>query len=530
MKDFARLFNNLDLTNKTNDKLLALEEFFKSASSQDQLVALALFSGRKPKRQVSGRKLALWICELLQLPEWLFEESYQNVGDLAETIHLLIPEPTNLSNESLFFWFSYIQELNDLDEDTKRMRVISAWSSLEKSQSFIFNKMITGGFRVGVNQQLIVKALSNLYKIDTAELTHRLTGKWTPFTTSFENLILSAAEKTNISKPYPFCLAYPITLPELEALNPTDWQVEWKWDGIRGQLIFREGEIFLWSRGEDLVTDKFPELKTVSSTNIQGFVMDGEILGYINEQPMPFQHLQTRIGRKNVSAKMLQEVPVVFMAYDLMELNEQDIRNEPLSKRRKLLEETVRKINHPKLILSPLVPFENLPQLNALHLNSRDVKAEGFMLKLLSSNFEVGRKKGIWYKWKVSPLTIDGVLIYAQKGHGRRAGLYTDYTFAVWKGDALVPFAKAYSGLTNEEIKKVDDFIKKNTIEKFGPVRTVNPQLVFEIGFEGIQSSPRHKSGIALRFPRILRWRKDKTVSEANTIEDLKELLGVYGQ
>jgi DNA ligase 1 len=530
MEEFARLFFQLDLTNKTNDKVSLIEAYFRKAPFDDQLVALALFSDRKPKRQVSGRQLSSWCVDLTAIPQWLFEESYQSVGDLAETISLLLPEPTTHSNESLFFWFKYITNLGTLSIELKRECILSVWSQLKKSQAFVFNKMITGGFRIGVSQQIVIKALAKIYSLEPSELTHKLMGKWSPFETTFQKLILENIDANQLSKPYPFCLAQTVENDILTNLSPIESQIEWKWDGIRGQFIFRQGEVFVWSRGEELITDKFPELRENVKDFSLDFVLDGEILAFKEGNPLPFQYLQTRIGRKNISSKMMKDVPVIFLAYDLLEYQRQDLRKRPLSERRKLLEKLITEINQPKLLISPIISFADIEELKELHKSSRQNKAEGFMIKSLNSLYESGRKKGNWYKWKVEPLSIDGVLIYAQKGHGRRAGLYTDYTFAIWNEGKLVPFAKAYSGLTDEEIKKADDFIKKNTLEKFGPVRTVKPALVFEIGFEGIQPSPRHKSGIALRFPRILRWRMDKKIEDANTMEDLRTLLNVYGQ
>jgi DNA ligase 1 len=528
MEQFSVLVHQLDLTNKVNDKILALEHFFKSANQEDQLVALALFSGRKPKRQISARLLSEWCCEVIGLPQWLFEESYQNVGDLAETIQLLLPEPSSVTVESLTYWYKFIHDLNNLSIKDKKINVLKAWKSLPKTALFIFNKMITGGFRIGVNQQLVIKALSNVYGIAPSELTYRIMGNWTPFDTTFQELILEHSPHQNGSKPYPFCLANPITPQVLNNLSPHEFQVEWKWDGIRGQLIVRNHEVFLWSRGEELITDKFPELVDLESSFNFNIVFDGEILAYKNEMPLPFQYLQKRIGRKNVSQKMMKEVPVVFMAYDVLEYQNEDIRNTSLHSRRNILEVLVESIDLPFIKISPLIPFGDVEELKILHQQSRTLLTEGFLIKNRNSTFEAGRKKGNWFKWKTDPLSVDGVLIYAQKGHGRRAGLYTDFTFGVWDNGKLVPFAKAYSGLTNEEIKNVDQFVKQNTLEKFGPVRTVKPGLVFEIGFEGIQESPRHKSGIALRFPRILRWRTDKTIDEANSISDLKDLLQLY--
>jgi len=384
-----------------------------------------------------------------------------------------------------------------------------------------------GSFRVGVSQTLVVRALAEATNIESNSIAHRLMGKWLPTTTSFEKLIYNEDKNDNASRPYPFYLAYPIEGVISDLGDADDWYVEWKWDGIRSQIIYRNNELFIWTRGEDLATEKFPELHILKSLLPAGTVLDGEIVSYRNYKPLPFNILQTRIGRKNLTKKILQEAPVAFIVYDLLEENGIDIRNLSQQERRKKLEQLLVKFSVPNtFILSPLIEFKKWEDLGELHKQSRQNAAEGFMLKKKTSGYQVGRKKGDWWKWKVTPLSVDAVLVYAQKGHGRRAELFTDYTFGVWDEEKkLVPFAKAYSGLTDKEIAQVDNFIKKNTLEKFGPVRTVTPQLVFEIGFEGINASPRHKSGIAVRFPRILRWRKDKPIEEADTLQNLKKIL-----
>ena len=350
-------------------------------------------------------------------------------------------------------------------------------------------------------------------------------GNWDPEQISLQELLHPENKEEDYSKPYPFFLAHPIETEFLESSTVSEWIAEWKWDGIRGQLIRRGQQSFIWSRGEELVNDKFPEILEFLDQLPDRTVLDGELLAYQNGTLLPFSLLQTRIGRKTVSKKILQEAPVTFMAFDLLEWEGKDLRNEPLSERKALLEELTLRANHPKFKLSEMLLFDSWEELARVRDNARDLQTEGLMLKKKDSIYETGRKRGAWWKWKLDPLHIDGVLIYAQKGHGKRADLFTDYTFGVWDGEVLVSFAKAYSGLTNAEIREVDAYVKKNTKEKFGPVRTVTPGLVFEIAFEGIQASPRHKSGVALRFPRIARWRKDKTIAQANTLADLKALL-----
>ncbi|MGB3181793.1 MAG: ATP-dependent DNA ligase [Cyclobacteriaceae bacterium] len=530
MKQFARLFTELDQTNKTNEKVAALKSFFSEASDQDKLWTLALFTHKRPKRQVNSRLLRQWTREVAGIPEWLFDESYHVVGDLAETMSLLLPLPAHENDEGLDYWMNYILAMSDMDEDEKKTHILDAWDQMTRHERFVFTKLMTGGFRLGVSQALVVRAVAEVTDIVKAVVAHRIMGNWSPQDETFETLILEESKSDDLSKPYPFYLAYALESEPGDLGEPSDWQAEWKWDGIRSQFIYRGGNIFIWSRGEELITDKFPELHGLQAYLPDDIVIDAEIMPFKDGKPLPFASLQTRIGRKNVSKAILKKAPAVLFAYDLLELNGEDLREMPMQKRRELLEEIAEEASRSGvLLLSPTVDFQSWSQLAELREKSREYYAEGFMLKHKNSPYKVGRKRGDWWKWKVEPLSIDGVLIYAQKGHGRRADLYSDYTFAVWNGDTLVPFAKAYSGLTDKEMKKVDYFVKRNTKERFGPVRTVKPELVFEIGFEGIQESSRHKSGVAVRFPRILRWRLDKKPEEANTLEELQSLLAVYG-
>jgi DNA ligase-1 len=376
----------------------------------------------------------------------------------------------------------------------------------------------------------MVNALARTVKLDANVIAHRISGNWDPATTTFEELLSEQSTQTDHSKPYPFYLAYALEAPLAELGDPADWQAEWKWDGIRGQIIKRNDQLFVWSRGEDLMTEKFPEYSILQSKLPNGIVIDGEILPYRDGQVLNFNVLQTRIGRKNITKKNLQEAPVGFFAYDLLELNGEDIRALALSERRAELQKLITGLQLPWLQLSPIVTFSNWEELTTQRGQSRNINSEGLMLKRKASAYQVGRRRGDWWKWKIDPLTIDAVMVYAQKGAGRRSNLYTDYTFAVKDGDKLVPFTKAYSGLTDKEFAQVDAFVKRNSLEKFGPVRTVKPELVFEIAFEGIAASNRHKSGVALRFPRISRWRTDKVPDEINTLEDLKKMLELYGK
>ncbi|MGZ3887787.1 MAG: ATP-dependent DNA ligase [Flavisolibacter sp.] len=541
MRQFAELVMQLGTSTKTHDKLEALVEYFLQADEKDKVWVIAIFTGRRPKRAVNTTQLASYCVELVNLPFWLFEESYHTVGDLAETIALLLPE-SGAPGETTLPLHHYIGLLKDMEkesEETRKQKILDAWKEMNFSERFVFNKLITGGFRIGVSQKIMVNALARAVHLEPSVIAHRLSGNWDPSSITFDELLGEAAHATDWSKPYPFYLAYALEGGIQDLGSPEEWQAEWKWDGIRGQVIKRNGELFVWSRGEELMTEKFPEYQSLQDILPDGVVLDGEIIPYRNDHPegrgligtpLPFSLLQTRIGRKNISKKQLQEAPIAFFAYDLLEYKGEDWRNRPLSERRLQLEAIVSAAHHPALFLSPLVAFQQWEELSALREGSRERGAEGFMLKKKTSSYQVGRKKGDWWKWKIDPLTIDAVMIYAQKGAGRRSNLYTDYTFAVKDGERLVAFTKAYSGLTDKEFAQVDAFVKRHSIEKFGPVRTVKPELVFEIAFEGIAASNRHKSGVALRFPRISRWRQDKTVAEINTLDDLKKMLDLYGK
>lgn len=534
MQAFAELISKLGTSTKTNDKLDALVRYFSVADEKDRVWVIALFSGRRPKRAVNSTQLANYCIEVAGLPFWLFEESYHTVGDLAETISLLLPQTVDekgrSTSEPLHYYIEQLKGLEKESEEVRKAFIIDAWREMTQTERFVFNKLITGSFRIGVSQSLMVNALARTAKVEPSVIAHRISGGWDPSTITFAELIAEQGQSTDWSKPYPFYLAYAIE-ENMEKLGPpTDWQAEWKWDGIRGQLIKRNGELFVWSRGEELMTEKFPEYQSLQNVLPDGIAIDGEIIPCVDQKPLSFALLQTRIGRKNVTRKQLQEAPIAFFAYDLLEYGGEDWRGKPLEERRRKLEAVVAQTGHAALIISPVLPFTTWPELATLRESSRSLGAEGMMLKRKASIYQVGRKRGDWWKWKIDPLTIDAVMVYAQKGAGRRSNLYTDYTFAVKDGDKLIPFTKAYSGLTDKEFAQVDAFVKRNSLEKFGPVRTVKPELVFEIAFEGIAASNRHKSGVALRFPRISRWRQDKPVSEINTLDDLKKMLDQYGK
>ncbi len=530
MKEFAALFTAIDQTTKTTLKTKALAAFFEIASDPDKLWCIALFSGRRPKRAVTTTQLRAWAAEQAGVPLWLLEDSYPIVGDLAETIALILPPASRQSDLSLTHWIEILRGLHDVDEETRKEQIFDAWDQLDPTERFLFNKLITGGFRIGVSQKLMTRALAQATQQDEAVLAHKLMGGWTPETTTYHDLIEADDASADESRPYPFYLAYQLEGDVAELGSHKDWQAEWKWDGIRGQLILRGGSHHLWSRGEELITDRFPEFARAVDFLPDGTVLDGEIVTWDGQQPMGFSTLQPRIGRKIVPKKLLRDAPVIMLVYDLLEHRGQDMRPVPLGDRRKVFETLLTTLPDDAPVRpSPAIRFDDWKMLADVRSQAREEKAEGIMLKRLDAPYKSGRKKGDWWKWKLDPLTIDAVMIYAQQGHGRRATLFTDYTFAVWNGNDLVPFTKAYSGLTDAEFGQITAWVRKNTLQRFGPVRQVRPEHVFEIAFEGIQASPRHKSGIALRFPRMARWRHDKSAQEANTLDDLKVMLDQYG-
>ena len=532
MKRFARLYAALDETTATNEKVAALVGYFVSAPPADAAWAVHFLIGRRPKRLVSSARLRAWAAEEAGVPAWLFDESYHAVGDLAETITLLLPPNDNSSELPLAYWVEgRLLGLQGEDEDAQREMMLESWRELGSRERFVWNKLITGSFRVGASQQLVIRALGQVSGVPEGVLSHRLMGSWDPTPEFFQRLTAADTRDADISRPYPFFLAYPLETDPATLGDPAEWIAEWKWDGIRAQLIRRAGRTFLWSRGEELLTGRFPEVEAAGALLPDGTVIDGELLPWVNGAPLPFAQLQRRIGRKNVGRKILDDVPVALVGYDLLEESGSDIRSCSLRERRERLATLLRALPPERVLLSTVVPISDWAAAADARLRAREVGAEGLMLKRLGSEYGVGRRRGDWWKWKVDPLRVDAVLIYAQPGSGKRAGLYTDYTFGVWEEDHLVPFAKAYTGLTDEEIRKVDAYVRRNTLEKFGPVRTVKPELVFELAFEGIQRSSRHKSGIAVRFPRMARWRTDKKAEEADTIETVRGLLdGVRGE
>ena len=549
MREFASLYDELDATTATTRKLAALKRYFARAQPANAAWAVYFLAGGKPRQIVPAKLLRRFSAEMADIPEWLFDECYQSVGDLAETIAHILPPPRYRSEAGLAEWMEQrLLPLRGQVPEKVRAALFTYWNELDTQERFLLGKLISGSFRVGVSRLLVIRALSEIAGVDKKIIAQRMMG-WIegtvlPDAQRYNWLVAARAESDGPGprgQPYPFFLAHPLQAEPQTLGDMWQWQVEWKYDGIRAQLVQRRGQRWLRSRGEELISDRFPEISGI--TLPEGTVLDGEILIWKNDKPASFADLQKRIGRIKVSARILSDFPAVFIAFDLLEQDGQDIRQTLQAERRRRLQEVAHSVNVPNLIISPLVEAPDWEALGKIRQSSRSRAVEGMMLKAKDSAYGVGRTKdaGIWWKWKIDPYTVDGVLVYAQKGHGRRASLYTDYTFAVWDlaedrasadgtqqdpGERkLVPFAKAYSGLTDGEIARVDALIRKTTIEKFGPVRSVIPSLVFEIGFEGIARSARHKGGIAVRFPRILRIRDDKAIHEADTLETLENML-----
>ena len=564
MKAFAALYRELDASTSQRAKQAALQAYLRAAPAADAAWAVYFLAGGKPRQLVPSRFLREQARLVAGLPEWLFDESYEAVGDLAETIALLLPEPTEVVERSLADWMTqHLLPLRGQPPEALALALQGQWAALAPEQRFVHGKLITGAFRVGVSRLQVTQALAAISGVDAKLVAQRLMGYTQPgarpAAADYEALVApeldgaielgpdglplaggaeaGGGRPSRGLQPYPFFLAHPLSLPLArfdESLGPAeDWLVEWKWDGIRAQLVCRGGEAAIWSRGEELVTDRFPELRAMGEALPSGTVLDGEILVWREGRAAPFAELQRRLGRKTLGPKLLRDLPVALCVYDLLEHDGEDLRERPQRERRERLEQLVAAHPLPGLVLSPRLTGADWASLAREREQARALGVEGMMLKRLDARYGVGRTKdvGVWWKWKIDPLSVDAVLIYAQRGHGRRASLYTDYTFAVWNGPpedparALVPFAKAYSGLTDAEIRDVDAVIRKTTVESFGPVRSVTPTMVFELGFEGIARSGRHKSGIAVRFPRMLRRREDKPVDEADTLQSLQALL-----
>ncbi len=548
MRRFADLYDAIDRTTSTNAKVAAVASYLRDAPPADAAWALFFLTGRRLKRLLPSRLLHEWTLELTALPGWLVQECYAAVGDYAEAIALLLDgrlqpitievqpeglpfdEPAAIDHSvegvSLAGWIeNRIQPLRLANDEGRRAHVLAWWSRLERRELFLLNKLLTGEFRVGVSHTLVVRAVSHVSGLPPAVVEHRLMGTWEPSAAAFAMLVGPEGPADDPSRPYPFCLASPLDENPASLGSREEWLVEWKWDGIRAQLIHRAGQVFLWSRGEELITPRFPEIVHAAGGLPPGTVLDGEIVAYADGRPRPFADLQQRIGRQTRVREVAAGIPVAFLAYDLLEQSGADVREQPLRERRARLVDLVRDGTAAPLLLSEAIASPSWEALAVLRRESRARAVEGLMLKRWTSAYRPGRRRGDWWKWKIEPFTMDAVLVYAQPGSGRRATVFTDYTFGVWHEGALVPVAKAYSGLSDEEIDELDRWIRRHTTERFGPVSAVEPVHVFELGFEAIARSTRHKSGIAVRFPRILRWRRDKTPADADTLEALERLI-----
>lgn len=569
MREFTRLYRELDSTNSTNERVRALVRYFQQARPEDAAWATWFLSGNRPRRVIRIRQLQRWCSEIAEIPEWLFEACREFTGDLAETIALLLPDPSASHEAGLQEWVEErVLTLAGREETFQKQQILQAWRQLTQIERLVFNKLLTGGFRVGVSAKLVVRSLAEFSGVPAEVIAHRMMGNWQPSADRFVSLLSTDTSDTDISRPYPFCLAHPLpaeTMQTLDGLADTatadvrelvtdapdaaaepgegntipprlgpvsDWIVEWKWDGIRTQLIVREGQVFLWSRGEELMTERFPELEQFARRLPDGTVLDGEVIGLKDGRILPFTELQRRVQRRRAGSGMQKQVPVQFLVFDVLEHAGVDIRLQPGIERRLILQQLMRDAGagpEQRFALTEQLQPADWKSCADLRQTSRDRSVEGLMLKRRDAEYTAGRVTGVWWKWKAEPWNCDAVLLYAQRGHGRRGGRFTDFTFGVRDGDDLVPVARAYTGLTKAEIEEVDRFVRQNTLKKFGPVVSVLAELVFELAFEGLQVSDRHRSGLAVRFPRIVRWRRDKTVDDVDTLQSLRQLAQTQG-
>lgn len=529
MRRFSQLHDELDHTTETAAKVAAMVTYLNDVPAGDAAWAVFLLTGQRLKRLIPGKVLMDWALKASGLPAWLFADCQNAVGDSAETVSLLLDRSlagTADATVPLHDWIEdRIESLRKLPADERETLVLPWWSTLMRSEIFLLNKLLTGSFRTGVPRSLVVQALAEIAGLPTTTISHRLAGQWTPSAAWFQSLLGEHRAADDRSRPYPFFFASPLErAPDI--LGPRQaWQAEWAWDGSRCQLINRDGAVFLWTGDEDLVTECYPELSAMAAGSLpDGAVIDGKILAWNEDGVLPAAVLQRRAGRSKVSKRLLDEAPVCFLAHDLLEEGGVDLRQHPLSERRPRLEALALQVGKP-LMISPTIDAESWDDLEAIRLSARQRKAEGLLLKSKTSLYGAGRQQGDWWTWKADPLNLKTVLIYAEAGSGHRAGLFTDYTFGVWRGEELVPVVKASSGLSEEEIATLDRWVRKNTMERFGPVRHVEPYHVFELAFDGISASPRRKSGVSLRFPRITRWLTETAPADADRLEQVKALL-----
>lgn len=524
MRLFAGLYRELDGSSRTGDKVAALTRYFRVAPPADAAWAIHFLSGRRPRLGVRRTDLRDWAARAAGIPDWLYDECATAVGDTAETVNLVVPPGDGGLGHGLAWWVEEkLMPLAGATLSDQRAIMLEAWQRLPARERFVWNKLVTGAFRVGVSRGLLVRGVAEAMGVPQSLVEERLMGDWRPTPGLLADL--KAENSTSAAaNPKPFFLASPLEGPPASLGPRSDWQVEWKWDGIRCQVVRRGGRAHVWTRGEELATDRFPEVAGLLDRLPEGTIIDGEIVASRDGGILPFHDLQRRIGRVSVPGKLLREVPVALIAYDILEHAGADIRDQGLRGRRALLDSLAGPLRGGHLMVSPVLDGD-WDEIAVMRARAAENRAEGVMLKRLESPYRSGRVRGDWWKWKVDPRVVDAVLVMSRRGSGRRAGLFTDHTFAVWKGDELVPVASAYSGLDDKEMKELDGIIRASGLEEFGPVRTVRPEHVFELAFEGIGRSPRHRSGVALRFPRISRWRRDKPPSEADRLETLEAMI-----
>jgi len=537
MKNFASLFKELDESTRADFKVEAFLNYFKIAHSGDAAWAVSLSLGRKIKQIVPIKKLREWSLELAQIPEWLLAECLDNVGDLAETISLVLPSDCNSENFPLQTWMEqYLLPLRNQKEEFQKEKIVAAWRLLNSTERFLWNKLVTGNFHMDISPKLIIKALSIFCGLSERIISIRLTGDWIP-SADFFNMLSAPDDNNNaFCNPWPFNPIIKLDQDIEDLGNVNLWIAEWKWNGIRSQIIKRENQVYIWSHDDDLINDLLPELCELGSFLPDGTVIEGIIIPLKNNAPLPESELQKRIAKGYTVKKIVSDIPVSFVAFDLLEFQKEDIRNKSLSQRRIHLKEIFNDISDKKFILSEIIECNSWEDLKNVKSEARKKSADGLILKRIDSPYFLGNyninisspagvSKTDWYKWKNDPLTIIAVLLYAGVEQGSVPPLFKDYTFALWHEGKLVPFAKTSSGLTDKEIIQVDAFIRKNTLEKFGPVRTVRPELVFELEFDGIHKSSRHKSGLVVLSPRILRWLHDKKIEEAGSLNSLTAII-----
>ena len=532
MRQFSQLVSRLGTSEKAEEKIKALQVYFSAASDQDRLWTIALFMGKRPRRLVTINQLQEWCLELTGFPGWLFEESYQAVGDLAETIALVLPSPEiNVDNNlSLSVLVEKMDSLTKTSEAEKKNFILNSWKALGRQERFLFNKLVTGGFRINVPKSLLARTLAHTLDLEPSMVAHRLHEPWDPSTDNFEKIFNEHAAHGQASKPFSFSNFHELEGSPESLGSAEEFIAEWKWEGLRSQIIKRKNEIFVWSSDGELITSRFPEIQLLKEQLPEGMALDGEIIPFKDEKPLPFQMLQSRLTRKKIIRKDLEQAPAIFFAYDLLEWKGEDIRERFLKDRKGILAECFQSMHNPSFRLSPLCEFSSWGDLDRWRNYSRTNGSSALLLRKKDSGYSSETTGSDGWIWKPDLLLIDCVMVYAQRGPGKRGNQYSDYTFALRDGKQLVSFVKAYSGLSDEELEELDEFVKNNELERFGPVRTVKPELVFEISFEGISASRRHKSGVTLKQPRIHRWRKDKKPEEIHTLEDLKRLLEKYGQ